>query len=177
MDEVLCSTVKPWLKLYNDDYSDCVKFNDLVEFNLHKFTKKCNLKQLQYYISQPGFFKNLKPINDSIKCVKQLFEKGHDIIIATSTPQYSVTGWYDKQQWLLKWLSFLPVDNFVSIKRKDLIYADIIFDDAIHNVEHFKGIGVLMTRPWNKDFDADFRVNNWKEFVKLIEDIDSRYRF
>ena len=60
--------------------------------------------------------------------------------------------------------------------RKDKISTDILFDDGMHNV--FKSNAsypVLMRRPWNQSATGMLAVNNYDEFLKLVEVITKSY--
>lgn len=60
--------------------------------------------------------------------------------------------------------------------RKDKIQVDILFDDAMHNVLGSSAkYPILMRRPWNRDATGLLAVNNYEEFLKLVEVISESY--
>jgi guanylate kinase len=60
--------------------------------------------------------------------------------------------------------------------RKDKIHVDILFDDALHNVLNSTAqYPILMRRPWNADSTGMLAVNNYDEFLKIVEIISSSY--
>ena len=70
----------------------------------------------------------------------------------------------------------IPPTNIYMGSRKDKISTDILFDDGMHNV--FKSNAsypVLMRRPWNQSATGMLAVNNYDEFLKLVEVITKSY--
>ena len=67
--------------------------------------------------------------------------------------------------------------NVITICNKQLLNADILVDDGVHNLVGGLYKKILMTASHNKDFDASsngmVRVNNWQEaYDKIIEYAD-----
>jgi guanylate kinase len=60
--------------------------------------------------------------------------------------------------------------------RKDKIDVDILFDDGMHNVLRSNApYPILMRRPWNWEATGVLAVNNYDEFLKLVEVIADSY--
>lgn len=54
--------------------------------------------------------------------------------------------------------------------RKDKIGVDVLFDDGMHNVVKSNAkYPILMRRPWNQNATGMLAVNNYDEFLKLLE--------
>ena len=59
---------------------------------------------------------------------------------------------------------------------KDKIHTDILFDDAMHNILNSEArYPILMRRPWNETATGMLAVNNYDEFLKLVEVIGESY--
>ena len=60
--------------------------------------------------------------------------------------------------------------------RKDKMHVDILFDDAMHNILNSPAkYPILMRRPWNEEATGMLAVNNYDEFLKLVEIIAESY--
>jgi guanylate kinase len=60
--------------------------------------------------------------------------------------------------------------------RKDKVDVDILFDDGMHNVLRSNApYPILMRRPWNWEATGVLAVNNYDEFLKLVEVIADSY--
>ena len=120
-------------------------------------------------LQRPGFFRGLRPYPNMIDVLQRLSQV-HDIVIVTSSV-YGVSM-KEKGEWFREYLHFLPRDNFIIAKRKELIRGDLLFDDGLHNLEKFPGITVGMHQGYG---DSDFQPTHWVasalEFESLIYNI------
>ncbi|MBO7304124.1 MAG: hypothetical protein J6V09_02770 [Clostridia bacterium] len=70
----------------------------------------------------------------------------------------------------------IPEDHIYMGSRKDKISMDILFDDGLHNI---LGSGakypIIMRRPWNAEATGMLAVNDYDEFLKLVEVIGESY--
>jgi len=70
----------------------------------------------------------------------------------------------------------IPADHIYMGARKDKIHVDILFDDAMHNILNSPAkYPILMRRPWNQEATGMLAVNNYDEFLKLVEVIAESY--
>ena len=70
----------------------------------------------------------------------------------------------------------IPADHIYMGSRKDKIQVDILFDDAMHNILSSSArYPILMRRPWNRDATGMLAVNNYDEFLRLVEVISESY--
>lgn len=167
MDSVLAQDVKYALKLYNQEYKTNLTMRDIKGWDIDNYVPK-GTSILKYFF-EPGFFDKLEPMPNSRKVVKKLIEEGHEIIIATASP---ASGVFDKINWLKEYYPFIPEENFVSIKKKYLLQADIILDDAAHNLENASVIYPVMFYAYhNKDNNDFLKVHNWNEFYDFVQKI------
>ena len=70
----------------------------------------------------------------------------------------------------------IPPENIYMGSRKDKLNVDILFDDGMHNVLNSNAAyPILMRRPWNQRATGMLAVNNYDEFLKLVEVITTSY--
>ena len=70
----------------------------------------------------------------------------------------------------------IPPDHIYMGSRKDKIQVDILFDDAMHNILNSSArYPIMMRRPWNRSGTGMLSVNNYEEFLKLVEVICDSY--
>ena len=70
----------------------------------------------------------------------------------------------------------IPPDHIYMGSRKDKIQVDILFDDAMHNILGSSArYPILMRRPWNRNATGMLAVNNYDEFLRLVEVISESY--
>jgi len=75
-----------------------------------------------------------------------------------------------RAQRILEEFPEIPEDHIYMGFRKDKIHTDILFDDAMHNILNSGArYPILMRRPWNQEATGMLAVNNYEEFLKLVE--------
>lgn len=167
MDGVMAQDLKYAIKLYNEEYSADITMRDLKGWDIDNYVPEGT--SILKYFYQPGFFNKLEPMPNSRRILKKLFDEGHEIIIATASPDVGV---YDKISFLKQYYPWLPEENFVSIKKKYLLHADVILDDAAHNLESASVTYPIMFYAYHNKDNHDFiKVYDWKEFYNFIQKI------
>lgn len=124
-------------------------------------------ERLMATFSEPGFYDRQRLYPGAREMVMELLEAGHEVLIASAMPpeQMGIRG---NQIRVL--LPEIESTNIMLGSRKDLLHADFLLDDAAQNI-----IGspakypVIFTRPWNKKEAGFLRVNNYKEFISMVE--------
>ena len=126
------------------------------------------------FFDDPEFYKNQPVIKGAKEFVSKL-SKMTEVFISTSIPTKFMGI---RAERLLKEFPEIPQSNIYMGSRKDKINVDILFDDGMHNV--FKSSAaypILMRRPWNQDATGMLAVNNYDEFLKLVEVITKSYSY
>ena len=141
MDGVLCNLIGKWFTTYNQEYGDRIHIDALEDWGPHRIARAG--KAIYKYLAQPGFFRDLEPIEGAIDGVRTLLDRGHDVVIVTAARR----GHRDKLEWVAEHLPFLPRDNIVFAHRKELVRGELLFDDAPHNLEAFEPYGIPVRWP------------------------------
>ena len=124
------------------------------------------------FFDDPDFYKNQPVIKGAKEFVHKLSQMT-EVFISTSIPP-EFMGIRAKR--IMEEFPEIPVTNIYMGSRKDKISTDILFDDGMHNV--FKSNAaypILMRRPWNSNATGMLAVNNYDEFLKLVEVITKSY--
>lgn len=122
---------------------------------------------LEFY-KKKEFFETQPVIDGAYDFLKILCEKVN-VVIATAVPP-EFMGIRIKR--VLNEFPFFPKENIIMCQRKDLIQADITFDDGMHNVlNSLATYPVLMRKPWNQKMTGTLAVNNYQEFLSLLDHV------
>jgi 5'(3')-deoxyribonucleotidase len=146
-------------------YEDMIAFDDSM---LHP--DYCKLS----FFKEPGTFLNLEIMDDYVVKELEAINKDYDLIIVTSSFAENVD---EKWQWMQKYLPFVPHRNFCAFSRKDLIQADILIDDAIHNVVDWVETGrpaIVPSHHWNQELaklDGVTMIYGWHGMKEILDDI------
>ncbi|MDK2600495.1 hypothetical protein QO179_23645 [Bacillus stercoris] len=105
--------------------------------------------------------------------MKKIHEAYDLIIVTASFPEAVVDIW----NWIQKYLPFIPYDNFISATRKDLINADLLIDDAVHNIRDWSKKGkpaISILHHWNHEVTSYPNVytrSGWKGMKEYVDSI------
>ena len=125
------------------------------------------------FMKEPEVFYNLRLMDDHVLEEMKAIHEEYDLIIVTSAfPEHVV----DKWRWLQEYLPFIPHRNFCAFSRKDLIQADILIDDAAHNVEDWVKTSrptLVPEHPWNLDLGELEGVTMFKTWQGMKQKLDS----
>ncbi len=126
------------------------------------------------FFEDPEFFRN-QPVIAGAKEFVQKLSKMTDVFISTSIPPKFMGI---RAERIMKEFPEIPPEHIYMGSRKDKLNVDILFDDGMHNV--FKSNAaypILMRRPWNQSATGMLAVNNYEEFLKLVEVITTSYSY
>ena len=152
LDSIIVNLQEAWLGAYNRDYNDNVQTADILEWDTHKFVKPECGEKLYEYLNQPGFFRNLKPLDGAVDALREL-HKDFKITIVTAAPVGTAD---EKVAWVGEWLPFLDNKKDVIVCfNKYLVRGDILIDDSPRNIldyrkYHFYSTICTIAYPYNK---------------------------
>lgn len=160
MDEVIADAVTKHLQLFNRDFGENLKPEDLHGKKISEI-RPHQIKEIRAYFDDETFFGDLAVIEDSQEVIQEL-HKHYEIFITTAAMEVP-TSFNAKYKWLKKHFPFLSDLNFVFCGDKSIIHADYLIDDNAKHFKRFVGQGLLFTAPHNIHVTGYTRVNNWQE--------------
>lgn len=162
--------VEVLIKKYNKRYRDNIQFEDVTEYDIHKFLKpKC--KNIFKKFCTKRLFKNLE-IKQSAKFIIQEFMEDGDDVYFLSAGHGLTMGYRDA--WLSKHINNFTSKQLVMCRDKHLFKCDVLIDDWQENLIKMPNscMKILFTQPWNVNFNAEgngmIRVNDWLEIYELL---------
>lgn len=170
VDDLLLECIPYAVKLANEKY----KFDPpLTIYEFDKWGKLGTRADVVFeFFDDPEFFKNQPVIEGAKEFVKKL-SKMTEIFISTSiVPKFMGI----RAERIIEEFPEIPPEHIYMGSRKDKLNVDILFDDGMHNV--FKSNAaypILMRKPWNQSATGILAVNNYDEFLKLVEVITNSY--
>lgn len=114
-------------------------------------------------------FKHGEPFEDVVEVVNRLRDNGHRIHIITNR-SFGEKAHHNTSDWLREY--GIPFDSLIFAKWKPIVRPDVMLDDYARNYTDMWDAGVetwLFDRPWNQDFETEYRVFGWLEFEQVIE--------
>ena len=118
------------------------------------------------FFKDPEFYRT-QPVYPGAKEFVRKLSQMTEVFVSTAIPP-EFMGIRAKR--IMEEFPEIPADHIYMGSRKDKIQVDILFDDAMHNVINSSAkYPILMRRPWNRDATGMLAVNNYDEFLKLVE--------
>ena len=170
IDDVLMECVPYAIRLANEKY----KYDPpLTIYEVDRWGKLGTRADVIFeFFQDPEFFRTQPVIKGARQLVKKL-SKMAEIFVSTSVyPQFMSI----RAQRIMEEFPEIPADHIYMGSRKDRIDVDILFDDGMHNVSRSNAdYPILLRRPWNQAATGVLAVNNYDEFLKLVEVISDSY--
>ena len=124
------------------------------------------------YFNDPEFYRT-QPVYEGAKEFVRRLSQMTEVFICTAVPPQFMGI---RAERILEEFPEIPADHIYMGARKDNIHTDILFDDAMHNILTSSAkYPILMRRPWNQEASGMLAVNNYDEFLKLVEVIAESY--
>ncbi len=173
MDDTIEQLLKTWLKRVNEQWGRDVKPDDIREWNMAVAYPGLTREQVYGVADMPGFWKDVEPVPGAAEALKHFMDEGHEVYIVTAT---EISHAAEKMRDVLfRYFPFLKWEQVIITGRKQLIRGDVLIDDGIHNLEGGEYRKILVTAPYNRDYDAEangmIRVHNWDEIVRIIDNM------
>src|SRR3990167_1827001 len=174
-DGCIVDLLPQWLSMYNQETNENLQVSDIKEWDL--FSQVKQPKILNKILLSKGFFQKPEPYLDVLEVLPKLLkDERFDIFIATQVPRSSPYAGWDKREWLRRWLPTFDLEKFISIHHKYLLQTDIILDDHPKHLKQWLDedstkVSVCMDHLYNREAVCSFRVNDWKEFSELLENL------
>ena len=170
IDDTVEDLLSAWCNWLNEKYKTTVDINDITEWDMCKFFPSLTKEQVFEPLHQNYFWKTVEPKHDAMTYVSKLFNEGYNIFFCTSTDYRNI---YAKYEYIVKrYFPYIEWSHVIVASNKQMIKADYLIDDGIHNLENGDFIKILMTSPHNKNYDAKangmYRVSDWKEVYEII---------
>ena len=170
VDDLLMECVPYAIRLANEKY----KFDPpLTIYEVDRWgTLGTRADVIFEFFKDPEFFRSQPVIKGAKEFVRKL-SKMTEVFVSTSIyPEFMSI----RAQRILEEFPEIPQNHIYMGSRKDKIDVDILFDDGMHNVASSNAaFPILMRRPWNQNATGVLAVNNYDEFLKLVEVISDSY--
>ena len=170
VDDLLLECVPYAIRLANEKY----KFDPpLTIHEIDRWGKLGTRADVIFeFMDDPEFFRTQPVIQGAREFVRKLSQMTEVFVSTAVWPQYMS----QRFQRILEEFPEIPQDHILIGSRKDKIDVDILFDDGMHNVFRSNAAyPILMRRPWNWEATGILAVNNYDEFLKLVEVIANSY--
>ena len=170
IDDLLMECTAYALRLANEKY----KYDpplDIYEVE-HWGRHGTRIDVMYEFFNDPEFYRT-QPVYPGAKEFVRKLSQMTEVFVSTAIPP-EFMGIRAKR--IMEEFPEIPADHIYMGSRKDKIGVDILFDDAMHNIISSSAkYPILMRRPWNREATGMLAVNNYDEFLRLVEVISESY--
>ena len=173
LDGVVADFTDGWTSQYEKDFGKKISENDITEWGLSKplthFEEEIDFWNWAKDIDGSSIFRNLNTYNNAIEVLIDLSLKGHEIVIISSKPWWSI---HDTLMWLGE--NKIPSKEIHFTEDKWKVNCDVYIDDAPHQLESFvKNVPdkliLRFIRPYNRFVEGTVDLKSWEELSPLLE--------
>ena len=171
MDDTIVDLLSRWVSFLNETHGLSVNPEEITDWNISLFFPTLTKEQVFAPLFIDGFWSAVQPKEDAVKYLKMLKDEGYRVIICTNTHYTTLREKMEKV--LFHHFDFLSWNDVVIAYHKQLLDADFLVDDGVHNLIGGKYKGILMDAPHNRKFNERehgiIRVKTWREIYALIK--------
>lgn len=118
------------------------------------------------FFEDKKFFENQPALPGAKDFLYELMEKVNVTIMTAVNPDFMG----ERINRIKKLFPEFPLDHIVMGSRKDMVHADVMLDDGIHNlISSGCKVPVLFRQPWNRNVSGICGVSSYNEFMTLID--------
>lgn len=165
MDEVIADPMGEMIRWYHEQYG-AMPDKAKMEGSWVKGFPEEHQAMIRERLGEPGFFRHLPVMEDSVDVLRRLNEK-YEVFIVSAAMEFP-NSLKDKYDWLMEHFPFFTWRQLALTGSKDLVSGDFMIDDHVKNLRGFKGKPYLYTSAHNLNVTGYDRIDNWKQAVKIF---------
>ena len=122
-------------------------------------------KRLKFF-SERFFFETQVAFHGAVEFMDELMKRGDVTIVTAIDPRF--VG--ERMRRISELFPNFPLDHVILGSRKDIVQADVMIDDGLHNLLAANcRLPVLFDQPWNRSVSGICRVRGYDEILALVD--------
>lgn len=166
MDDVIADTYGKHIEMYNQEFGEKLSLDHIKSGEVWQNVPEIHQSSIRKHALTDGFFRDLKPIKDSISVMKELGQK-HEVYIASAATQFP-NSLREKSDWLDDFFPFITWQYRIMCGHKFILNGDLLIDDRALNLDKFEGDTLLFTSPHNIHENGHERMNSWSDIAEKL---------
>lgn len=173
IDDTIENLCQCWCDFLNEQYGTTVLYSDVDDWDISKFFPELSKEQVYSPLHDERLWYCLSPLEGAVKYLQALIQEGFQVYLCTTTDYRNVRPKYEGV--IQRYFPFISWSQVIVTSKKQMIKANFLVDDGVHNLADGDYHKILMTAPHNRHYDAAsngmVRVNSWKEAYNAIHRI------
>lgn len=157
-----------------DVYSQFIKYEQKESGTIINIDKAKGVDETEAFpnvdkhLREPGFFRDLRVMEDSIAVMEYLNSK-YEVFILSAAMEFP-NSLREKYDWLAEYFPFITWEQIIFCGSKKAVTGDYMIDDYPKNLDAFQGEKLLFTQPHNQSLNnPDYkRIHSWKEIRAIL---------
>lgn len=174
IDDVINNLCQTWTTWLNTKYKLSVQYDDIITWDMAGYYPELTNEQIYEPLFMPKFWQLVLPRFDAIKYIDMLVKEKYDVYLCTTSHYKTIDIKFENI--VAKYFPFIPWNKIIITSKKQMIRGDVLIDDGIHNLEGGCYTKILMTAPWNKNYDTVshqmYRADNWEDVYNIIHSLE-----
>lgn len=167
MDEVIADTTLAMINWYKQQFGGDINYAKMLEgASLVKGFPEEHQAIVRQQLYEPGFFRNLPVIENSVEVLKEMNKK-YEVFIVSAATEFP-NSLKEKYDWLQENFPFFTWQQLVLCGSKKLMHGDFMIDDHARHLLLFNGKPYLFSAPHNLNENHFDRLKNWKEVAEVF---------
>lgn len=166
MDDVIADTYGKHIEMYNQEFNQTLALADIKSGEVWHNVPEIHQSSIREHALTTGFFRDLKPIKDSISIMRDLCQK-HEVYIASAATQFP-NSLREKSDWLDEFFPFIDWQHRIMCGHKSILKGDLLIDDRTLNLDNFVGETLLFSSPHNFHENGHERMNSWSDIAERL---------
>ena len=170
MDDTIEDLLGAWTAYLAETTGVCVKPEDIREWDMSKAYPSLTPEQIYSPLSNPEFWRSVRPIDSAAEYLQRLRSDGHNVYIVTAS--YYKTVPLKIENVLHKYFPFISDRAVIVASTKKMIKGDVLIDDNPGNLVGGDYARILFDAPHNRDFHEECygmkRARSWEEVYAII---------
>lgn len=171
LDDTIEQLLKALVERANERFGRNATVDDVTDWSIVCAFPGITKQQILDFMRDADFWETVEPVPGAAEGLKHLMDEGHEVYIVTATEYEHVA---EKMKGVLfRYFPFISWEQVIITCRKQMIRGDVLIDDGVHNLEGGEYKKILVTAPYNRDYDAEangmIRVHSWDEIIRIID--------
>jgi len=170
-DGTIEDIMTPWLDRINKKYTRSVTLDDLTCWDMTRAYPGLSYSQIDEILYDPDFWREVRPVPGAAETMKRWREAGHTVLIATASHYYQLRPKTD--YFLKEYFPFIDWHDVIVTHHKQMLKADVLIDDAVHNLVGGEYAKLLLDAPYNREVDdaaeGIIRVRDWADIAREVD--------
>lgn len=173
IDSTVFDLFTPWLKWLREVHGVDLSVSEITRWDWDVLVPPG--MRIYDYLHREDAFINMLPLPGAVQAIQAAHNAGVRQFFLTKT--LARTDGWQKHELIKKWFPELSRSVITTSGDKDVVRADILVDDAAHNLIPFAATGGLTCKipyGYNRHFSADYTMTAWTDYAAILKDARRR---